>query len=82
MWLSLVLIMAAAGTRTVLNGSDPKGATIVCSILGVGALLVPLTVLRFRRSFAPLLDNYSHQRRDAVPKPLIRKYEYSIVHQV
>ena len=33
-------------------------------------------------SFAPLLDNYSHQRRDAVPKPLIRKYEYSIVHQV
>lgn len=81
MWLSLMLILAAAGTQTALHASDPVGVIAVVSILSVGALIVPLTVLRFRRSFAPLLENYRAQRMEAVPHPLVRKWTYSLVHQ-
>ena len=70
LWVSVMSILAAAGTQILLSAHHSLPLWIEVLVLGVllgGTVLVPLTVRHFRRSFRPLLDEY-HIRQPLRPQ--------------
>ena len=51
LWASVVLMMAAAGARVVAEDGITVGSVVVVSVLGIGGVLVAVTVQRFRTTF-------------------------------
>lgn len=63
LWFSIMLILAAAGAQTVHEQGLSWKSALVCLILVFGVVLVPRTVVKFRRRFVPLLRAYRELHR-------------------
>ena len=58
LWLSVMLILAAGGVQTLATKRLGPGEILVMIILIIGVLVIPVTVVKFRRNFRPLLKEY------------------------
>ena len=66
LWGSVILILAAGAAQTIEQRGIHEWSTIVVIvILFTGAVVIPVTVYKFRRTFAPLLQEYREFDRAA-----------------
>ena len=63
LWYSVILILTSGGTQTAVEQGLSWGTGVVSVILLAGIALVPTTVLKFRRTFRPLLGQYRNAAR-------------------
>ena len=76
LWVSVMLIIAAAATQTALEQGVESWTTVaILVVLGGGALLVPVTVMAVRLRFQPLLEAY---RRETTEIATRAKYGRSL----